>query len=349
MDDARISELEQKVTELTALVARLSAPAVTATAHGEPVEAPTSRRGILKVAGAAAAGAAAVAVAGRATPAAADDPNDLTLGSTKTTAGLTQGRLTTPTAGANAFVFQVGSSYPNTGTFFPAALGGWSGAATMQNGVYGYTEAANGAGVVGLGNVASSVGVRAKGQKAAVLLDPLGTSGPARSDAHSTGELIEDVGGNLWLCVADGTPGTWRKLAGPATAGAFHPVAPTRVYDSRQPTPAPGLLGPNSNRVVSVKDGRNAAGAVTAPDAVPAGATAIAYNLTVTGATGTNFLAVEPGDSTTFVASAINFYAGTDIANASVVKVDASRQIKVFGGDIGGSTHFIIDVVGYYL
>ena len=34
--------------------------------------------------------------------------------------------------------------------------------------------------------------------------------------------------------VRSGLPaGTWRKLTGPATAGSFHAVSPSRVYDSR--------------------------------------------------------------------------------------------------------------------
>jgi hypothetical protein len=100
--------------------------------------------------------------------------------------------------------------------------------------------------------------------------------------------------------------------------------------------------------LVSVKDARNSSGAVTTPDVVPAGATAITFNLTVTGATGPNFLSVGPGDVVSLATSNINFPVSDDRANGGVVKLDANRQVKVFNGDQPGSTHFIIDVTGYY-
>jgi hypothetical protein len=105
----------------------------------------------------------------------------------------------------------------------------------------------------------------------------------------------------------------------------------------------------NSSRVISVADAHNSEGAVTTANAIPSGANAVAYNITATGATGGNFLSVNPGDATDYTASTVNFASGLDIANASVVKLDSSRQIKVFCGDDVGSAHVIIDIVGYYL
>ena len=37
----------------------------------------------------------------------------------------------------------------------------------------------------------------------------------------------------VWFCVQGGTPGSWRLLASPEAAGAFVPIVPVRVYDSR--------------------------------------------------------------------------------------------------------------------
>jgi len=159
-------------------------------------------------------------------------------------------------------------------------------------------------------------------------------------------------GGNLYFCVSAnllGGEAKWRRLTGPTAAGSFHAISPVRVYDSRQSWATPnGVMAANTSITVSVANAYDNAGAVT-NNVVPTGATAIAYNATVTGATGPNYLAVTPGDATSFTASAINFGAGVDVANASVVKLDSSRQIKVFCGDQTGSTHVIIDVVGYYL
>ena len=129
----------------------------------------------------------------------------------------------------------------------------------------------------------------------------------------------------------------------------FHPISPVRAFDSRNPVyPGAGLLAPNGSKVISIKDGHDGAGVVNALDVVPAGATAITYNLTIGAPTGPNFVAVTPGDAASFLASAINFNGTADIANAGTVAIDANRQITVWGGDQSGSAHVIIDVTGYY-
>jgi hypothetical protein len=136
-----------------------------------------------------------------------------------------------------------------------------------------------------------------------------------------------------------------------ADAGRFFPIDPIRAYDSRAALPDPGMLGPNTSRVILVKDSRaNASGAVIVPDVVPVGARAIACNLTVTGTTGPNFLALTPGDAASFTASAIN-WSGADqsVANGLIAKLDANRFVKVWCGDQSGSTHVLLDVNGYWI
>ena len=134
-------------------------------------------------------------------------------------------------------------------------------------------------------------------------------------------------------------------------AGRFFPINPVRAYDSRAAAPEPGLLGPNASRLILVKDSRaNGTGAVLASDVVPVGATAIACNLTVTGTTGPNFLALTPGDAASFTASAINWSgAEQSVANGLIVKVDTNRFVRVWCGDQTGSTHVLLDVSGYWL
>lgn len=136
-----------------------------------------------------------------------------------------------------------------------------------------------------------------------------------------------------------------------ADAGRFFPIDPIRAYDSRATLPEPGLLAPGSSRVILVKDSRaNGSGAVLTADVVPVAATAIACNLTVSGTTGPNFLALTPGDAASFTASAIN-WSGADqsVANGLIAKLDANRFVKVWCGDQSGSTHVLLDVNGYWL
>jgi len=71
---------------------------------------------------------------------------------------------------------------------------------------------------------------------------------------------------------------------------------------------------------------------------VPVGATAIAYKITITGATGPNYVSVTPGDAATFAVSSINFHGVMDVVNGATVAIAADCTIKAFGGDQTGST-----------
>ena len=125
----------------------------------------------------------------------------------------------------------------------------------------------------------------------------------------------------------------------------FHPVTPFRAYDSRL---SGGPIGSGS-RVISVKDARDpGSGVIVTPDAVPAGASAVTFNLTVVNTAATGFLSVVPGDVSVVSSSTINWFGdGEILANASTVKLDGSRQVNVIKGG-PGSTNFIIDITGWF-
>ncbi len=194
--------------------------------------------------------------------------------------------------------------------------------------------------------------------RAAVLLrsdTPAGghrAAPPSRSDAHEAGELDFDTNGDLWLCVAAGSPGTWRKLSGATAAGAFHAVTPGRVYDSRLAVPGPAApLAGGSERTVSVRDRRSVDdGSVALADFVPAGATAISANVTVVDTVGAGFLTANPGGVHDVGAATINWSASGQILNNGVIlTLDANRELNVIAGPgPAAATHVVIDVTGYY-
>ena len=128
----------------------------------------------------------------------------------------------------------------------------------------------------------------------------------------------------------------------------FHPIVPVRAYDSRLAAyPVNGPIANNTSRVIDISAGHDlATGAVTLANAVPAGATAITYNLTSDGSTVNGFVAITPGDAATFATSSLNLN-GTPLANGGTVAIAGDRTVKVFVGG-GGSTQVIIDVTGYY-
>ncbi|MGI9645462.1 MAG: hypothetical protein ACR2O6_09160 [Ilumatobacteraceae bacterium] len=155
---------------------------------------------------------------------------------------------------------------------------------------------------------------------------------------------------DLYACVESGTPGIWRKIAGPGTAGAFHVIEPVRMHDSRiAAVPNNSRIEPNQSKTIVVADGRDLAGAVIAAGAVPDGATAMSFNLTIAGTGAGNFLSVVPGDASGFNSSSINWAGpGQVVANGLTVGVDAARSVKVFRGAGTGGTDFIIDVNGFW-
>ena len=294
------------------------------------------------------------------------DGNAVELGETNTAVAATIINVTP--AGAPAAngpsAFSAGGYVPDNTIPFPAGVGGY-GDATILHGVHGSTIAPAGYGVVAANLSAVAPNAAAPVPTAQAIASPNGAHllllaggavGPA-AGKHVAGEVYVDAAGTLWFTVPVPPPaavGTVRfvKLAGTPTSGAFHAIDPQRVYDSRQTGyTVRGVMAPNSNRPISVADGRNADGStVTLANAVPAGATAVQINVTAANMTGPNCLSVTAGDKTTTTASLLNWGPGDiQIANSITVPVDATRQIKVFCGNQAGSTDVIVDVYGYYL
>ena len=130
----------------------------------------------------------------------------------------------------------------------------------------------------------------------------------------------------------------------PARRGAHAAPRAGRVYDSR-PGAVPDL--PN--------DGRIATGQVRTIGLLDSGAEGfgenidgVMINLTVTDTLGWGFLTVfSAGIAATPNVSSINWFeGGMTVANHVVSAVDLA-QLKVACGG-GGSTHFIVDVIGVY-
>lgn len=119
----------------------------------------------------------------------------------------------------------------------------------------------------------------------------------------------------------------------------FFPMTPVRAYDSRD-VGAGGPLGNGAPRTVNV----------TAGGLVPPEATAVAYTLTETGTVGRGYLAVAPAGAPEPDVSSINWFTSNQTsANSSVVGI-VDGQVDVYAGSsTGGSSQFVIDVLGFYL
>jgi hypothetical protein len=309
-------------------------------------DAPASRRSLLRRAAIGTAAAGALSLATPARPALAADPNDLDLTKVNDHTARSGARYVGART-ATGFNVESGASDANNDTILDtvlasggtAMLGVANSASQHQVGIVGWSRKPNGTGVVGFTGPTGAYGGDFFGGLAEVRLRPGGAAPITLTNAHQVGELYEDETGVLWICVAAGSPGAWRELAGPASAGAFHPIAPQRVYDSRPDR----TLAVDQDRVISV-----ATSTAGVADVVPVGATAIAATVTVTDTErGGGFVSIRPQGSTDNGTSSINWWGpGQSLATTVITGLGANREIVAKAG--ANVTHLIVDVTGYY-
>ena len=318
-----------------------------------------SRRHALRSAGVVAAGALAggIATIASAGPAAAASGNFT--GDPAVTADATTGAGVVATSVSGSAIAALTSSQVD------AAVTGtnpnWFGVA--GTGTIGVVGTATSAGTTGVRGVADSTSSGSGGSfsgpvgatiTGSIITTQLGLSAsgppPSINRTYSQGALVVDNAGALWYCVTSGTPGTWRQLSGSTTAGAYHPVTPGRVYDSRCAQPSPGPIASGGIRLLSVAAQRNiTTGAVTNASFIPANATAVFANVAVVNTVDAGYLTINPGGVTTVSASTINWGTSNQTqSNGVSLTLDNARQVTVIAGG-PGSTDFLIDVFGYWL
>jgi hypothetical protein len=282
---------------------------------GDAGNARSDRRQLLRRVGTAAAGAvagsAALAVS-QASPAAANDGDFLKIGAANTGAATTQ---------LDNSLFLVGNDTT-------AIIGQTTGAGFNSRGVYGSASG-------------SGVGVLASSIDGAPLHISNGTQViPPQAGTWVVGQFLI-AGSHLFYCYSGG-PGPQSKWA--RLSATFVPLAaPARVYDSR-PNATPlavvkGKLADHAERVIDPKLG----------GAVPQGASAVVMNLTATDTNPGGFLSAFKNGVAWPGTSSVNwFQPGSTVANQCTVALDGTAQFKVRCEGAGG-THFVVDVVGYYL
>jgi hypothetical protein len=120
-------------------------------------------------------------------------------------------------------------------------------------------------------------------------------------------------------------------------AARFVSLPPTRILDTRS-----GLGAPRQPVAAGTSLDVQITGAL-----VPAGASAVALNLTATGATGPGFVTAWPAGSGVPTVSNLNLpSAGSTVANLVVLALPASGRVSLFSST---GTDMITDVAGYWL
>ena len=138
-------------------------------------------------------------------------------------------------------------------------------------------------------------------------------------------DLIFDVSGYF---VADDSGAT------------FTPITPTRVLDSRFATGLSGVFQHAVPRTLQL----------TGSNGIPADATAITGNLTVTRQTAAGSLSVTKTPTATPSTSSLNFPKGDARANGVYAPLDATGALSiVYMASAGSATDVILDVTGYFV
>jgi hypothetical protein len=131
----------------------------------------------------------------------------------------------------------------------------------------------------------------------------------------------------------------------PGTSGArYVPFTAARILDSRVNV---GLSGPSSSHIARPFQ-------VTGTGVVPASATAVTGNLTVTGQTSAGFLYTGPVAMNNPTSSTLNFPLGDDRASAATVALGTggtggTLSVTYAASTLGPTAQVIFDVTGYFV
>jgi hypothetical protein len=140
---------------------------------------------------------------------------------------------------------------------------------------------------------------------------------------------------------ADGSIAGTQSASVGNTGSRYHALAPARILDSRDGTG--GLSGALSSHAARTFQ-------VTGRGGVPADATAVTGNLTVTQQTSAGFLYVGPNATDNPTSSTLNFPETDDRANAVTVAVGVGGTLSVTyaAPSYGPTAQVVFDVTGYF-
>jgi hypothetical protein len=125
----------------------------------------------------------------------------------------------------------------------------------------------------------------------------------------------------------------------PYQSSTYHPITPVRLLDTRHDNGHSGKLVAGTPVTFQV----------TGRGGVPASATAVTGNLTVTDASFGWAVYLGPSPTSHPGSSTINFAAGQTIANGLTVALSGSGQLSAtFLSKSGATTDLVFDVTGYY-
>ena len=150
-------------------------------------------------------------------------------------------------------------------------------------------------------------------------------------DAHAVwqGDAYPDAGG-AWA--------TWISQLTDLSGATFVPLTPARLLDTRFANGLAGKFSAGTPRTFQV----------TGRDGVPANATAVTGNLTVTNATSAGYVFLGPDPISSPSSSTLNFPLGDSRANGVTVALGVGGTLSATLAP-SGTTDLIFDVTGYFV
>ena len=176
--------------------------------------------------------------------------------------------------------------------------------------------------------LASSVNFDAGRTSANLAVLPVGGDGRIAlyNGASGAAEIVADVSGYF--------------MSGKPSVGAFGPVVPTRVLDTR--------LGQGAARI-PVSGGTSVGVKVTGTAGVPSsGVASVVVNLTVTEPSALGYITGYASGSHRPTTSNVNFDSKQTTSTLAVLPVGTDGRISLFNGS-SGSTQLVVDIAGFSL
>ena len=183
-----------------------------------------------------------------------------------------------------------------------------------------------------------------------VTVYPCGAQQPLASNLNFTsGAVVPNAviaqvgtGGKVCLFVSNSTHLVVDVTGYFPSSSSFHSMNPARVLDTR-----PGYTTVDG---LQQAEGIRQAGTITAVRvrdrvSIPADATAIVLNVTVTEAQGAGFLTVYPCGTSIPTASNVNYVAGSTVANLVISKVGSDGNICIYNSE---AVQLVVDVDGFF-
>lgn len=160
----------------------------------------------------------------------------------------------------------------------------------------------------------------------------------ARSRWTAVGAAVAVTMGASGILHADQAP------HGPSSPAVFVAATPCRLIDTRE---APETVGPRSSPLSAGDTYTTQVTGANGRCTLPADASTLVMNVTVTNQTAASFLTVFPAGSIRPATSSLNWnLANGDTANAVTANISASGELSFY--NLAGEVDVVADVVGYY-